>query len=494
MVENLYIAVDLGAGSGRVFLCGLAKDEFLLEEIHRFHYPPIESKGHLRWDFSAIFEEIKIGLRGAGERAKILNRDIYSIGIDSWGVDYGLIDDKGELLENPVCYRDSRTQNAMREVFAKVSREKIFQKTGIQFLVFNTLFQLQVENGTLNSASKLLLMPDLINYFLTGKVFAEYSNATTMQMVNAESGNWDTELIESIGLPSSLLSEIIPSGTDLGWLKLSLADELNLNNVRVIVPATHDTGSAIAGAPLEKDWAYISSGTWSLVGVERNKPLINKQVARYNFTNEGGAYGTIRFLKNVIGLWIFESCRKEWKERGIDTNYESLLREVEEIKEFQGFIFPDDERFLNPPSMLDAIKSQLTESGQNFNENPAFVTKIILDSLAFRYASVLSTIENLTEQKIKGLQIVGGGGRNEYLNQMTANASNLKVIAGLVEATVTGNVLVQAISAGRFLTLSEARKYVAENVQLKEFTPKISADLNEAKRRYAEIEANYLDK
>ena len=400
MINELYIAVDLGAGSGRVFLCGVAPDELLLEEIHRFYYPPSKSDKYLRWNFPEIFEEIKIGLRKAGERAKDLDRTIYSIGVDSWAVDYGLIGLDGNLVENPICYRDERTNGAMEKVFSQISRDEIFEKTGIQFLVFNTLFQLYTEKGTINEAAKLLMIPDLINFFLTGKAVTEYTNATTTQFLNAKSGNWDKEIIEKLSLPSNLLTEIVPAGTDLGFLKTEIASELNLKNVRVIAPATHDTGSAIAGAPLEKDWAYISSGTWSLVGVERTEVLINKEVARHNFTNEGGAFGTIRFLKNVMGLWIFESCRKEWKERGIDTDYDKLLHEVVEIKEFQGFIFPDDERFLNPLSMLEAITQQLEESGQKFDENPVIVSKIIMDSLAFRYATVLQTIENLTQQQI----------------------------------------------------------------------------------------------
>ena len=486
--NNLYIAVDLGAGSGRVFIGGFDENEFLLEEIHRFYYPPGEEDGCLRWNFSQIFEEIKNGLRKAGEQAREFGREIYSLGVDSWAVDYGLIDAHGSLLENPVCYRDKRTEGAMQKVFASVSRAEIFEKTGIQFLNFNTIYQLFSETDTLEKADKFLLLPDLINYFLTGKAVAEYTNATTTQFLNAETKNWDYAIFERLNLPKKILPEIVPAGTDLGFLKREIAEELNLKNVCVIAPATHDTASAVIGAPLEKNWAYVSSGTWSLVGVEREEVLINKEVARHNFTNEGGAYQTIRFLKNVMGLWIFESCRKEWRTRGIDTNYAKLLSEVAETKDFQGFIFPDDERFLSPLSMLEAIAEQMNQTGQNFDENPAIITKIILDSLAFRYASVIWTIENLTNQKIEGVQIVGGGGRNEYLNQMTANACGLTAKAGLIEATVTGNVLVQAISAGRFADLSEARRYVGENVTLKNFTPQKSAKFTDAQKQYAEIE------
>ncbi len=491
MSENLYIAVDLGAGSGRVFLCDLGEG-FSLADIHRFQYPPIEENGHLRWDFLKIFSEIKFGLKKASERAKELNREIYSVGIDSWGVDYGLLDKSGELLANPICYRDSRTNLAMEKVFAKVTRTAIFAKTGIQFLNFNTLFQIFSENGELEKASQLLLLPDLINYFLTGKIVAEYTNATTTQYLNSKTKNWDFELLENLGLPTAILPEIVEAGTDLGFLKTEIAAALNLENVRVIVPATHDTASAVAGAPLAKNQAFISSGTWSLVGVERGEVLINEEVARQNFTNEGGAFGTIRFLKNVMGLWIFESCRKEWKAQGIDVEYENLLREVTEIKDFQGFIFPDDVRFLNPPGMLKAIAEQLRESRQVFNENPAVVCKIIFDSLAFRYASILKTIEKLTAQKLESIQIIGGGGRNEYLNQMTANASGLKVQAGLTEATVTGNVLVQAIAAGRFANLSKARQHVKDNFSLKEFVPQKSAGLETAAKIYAEIETRFI--
>ncbi len=490
MSENLYIAVDLGAGSGRVFLCDLSA-KFALDEIHRFEYPPRAENGHLRWDFTQIFGEIKSGLKKAGARAAKLNRRVHSIGVDSWAVDYGLIDKGGDLIANPICYRDGRTNAAMEKVFAKVSREQIFERTGIQFLNFNTLFQLFSEDETIEKAARLLLLPDLINYFLTGKIGAEYTNATTTQFLNAATADWDFELLERLNLPKEILPKIIPAGTDLGFLKTEIAAELNLENVRVIAPATHDTGSAVAGAPLCENQAFISSGTWSLVGVERGEVLINKEVARQDLTNEGGAFGTIRFLKNVMGLWIFESCRKQWKARGIDVEYENLLREVAAIVDFQGFIFPDDARFLNPPDMLQAIAGQMRESEQVFDENPAVVAKIIFDSLAFRYASVLRKIETLTAQNIESVQIIGGGGRNRYLNQMTANASGLNVQAGLTEATVTGNALVQAISAGRFADLKEARRYVKENVALKEFFPQRSAEIETAARIYAKIEERF---
>ena len=494
-MDELYIAVDLGAGSGRVFLCGVAEGELLLEEVRRFKYPPREEGGHLRWPFADILGEIKAGLREAGERARRSGRAVRSVGVDSWAVDYGLVDDEGQLLENPVCYRDARTRGTLDEVFKAVPREELFGRTGIQFLELNTLYQLfaHAREGFPGGAKRLLLIPDLVNFMLTGRAACEYTNATTTQLVGARTGGWDDELIERLGLPRHLLAEIVPAGTDLGPLAPPVVEELGLEGVRVVAPATHDTGSAVAGAPLKDGWAYISSGTWSLVGVERDSPLVSPEVARHNFTNEGGADGTVRFLKNVMGLWVFESCRAEWAARGVGAEYEELLGRVGGIKEHQGFIFPDDPRLFNPPSMLGAVAAQLAETGQRVPvEEPAALTKVILDSLAFRYASVLRTIEELTGSEVEGVQIVGGGSRNDYLNRATADACARPVLAGPVEATVTGNVLVQAVCAGRFASLAEARRHVAENVSLRRFAPSSDEKIEEAARRYAGVEARYL--
>lgn len=494
MTSPLFIAVDLGAGSGRVFLAGLDESELLLQQIRRFQYPPSISAGHLRWDIPKIFAEIKDGLREAAARARELGREIQSIGVDSWGVDYGLIDADGELVELPICYRDERTQSVMEEVFACKPREEIFRRTGIQFLEFNTLFQLyaHASEGIPANARRLLLIPDLINFFLTGNCVSEYTNASTTQMLNAQTGEWDGDLLDCLSLPKHLLPEIVPSGTEVGSLRAELADELGMDAVRVVAPATHDTGSAVVGAPIEAGCAYISSGTWSLVGVERDDVLINDDVARQNFTNEGGAFGTIRFLKNVMGLWILEACRKEWQQHGLVVDYDALLRDVAAIRGYGALIFPDDRRFLNPPSMLDAIAMQLNETNQAMPSEPEAVAKVILDSLAIRYASVLGSVASLTNQAIEGVRIIGGGSQNAYLNQATANATGLPVLAGPVEATVIGNVVVQAIASGRFSSLANARAYVARKTQSQTFMPKDSIACMDAMRRYAEIEARYI--
>ena len=488
MASPLFIAVDLGAGSGRVFLAGVDLGEFLLEEIRRFQYPPTENAGNLRWNFNHIFAEIKFGLRAAGERARSIGREIASLGIDSWAVDYGLLDANGKLIADPVCYRDDRTKNAMAQVSARVPRSEIFEITGIQFQNFNTLYQLQSEKKR-DGATDLLLLPDLLNYFLTGKKAAEFTNATTTQFLNAATGDWDCDMLRRLDLPSEILPDIVSAGTDLGTLKPEMEAELGLQGVHVVAPATHDTGSAVAGAPLDENSAYISSGTWSLIGVELKNALINDDVAKQNFTNEGGVYGTVRFLKNVMGLWLLESCRREWKAAGIDVEYDTLLAEVSAETEFKAFIFPDDPRFLNPKSMLGAIAEQLKETGQESENSPAAISKIIFDSLAFRYASIIRSIGSLTGKSISSIQILGGGGRNAYLNQMTANAIRLPVEAGLTEATVVGNVLVQAITAGRFSDISDARDHVRNSFDLKNYDPQMPSKV--AARRYSEIEGHF---
>jgi rhamnulokinase len=486
-----------------VFLVGVGPGELLLDEVRRFTYPPREAAGHLRWDAARIFGEIDAGLRAAGERARALERPVRSIGVDSWGVDYGLIDDDGRLLEDPICYRDARTSGVPDRVFERVPRAEIFDRTGIQFLDFNTLFQLDAHRreGLPAAARRLLLIPDLVNHRLTGRAVTEYTNATTTQLVDAATGQWDRGLATSLELPAHLLGQLVAAGTDLGPLARERAEPLALDGAHVVAPATHDTGSAVAGAPLSEGWAYISSGTWSLVGVERTSPLVNAEVARANFTNEGGAYGTVRFLKNVMGLWILEQCRKEWDAEGHARGYDGLLAAVAALEGSPGLIFPDDPRLLNPPRMTAALAEQMGETGQAAPETAAAMAKVILDSLACRYASVLRTIEVLTGQTIAGVQIVGGGGRNDYLSQATADAIGRPVVAGPVEATVIGNVLVQAVTAGRFASLAAARRHVAatpisggrsaDRVPPRRFEPRPSPAGAGVVRRYRELEERY---
>ncbi len=491
--DRLYIAVDLGAGSGRVFLAGLQPNELMLEEIRRFRYPPRQTDGHLRWDAKQIVAEIKTGLRLASERARALRRPIHSLAIDSWGVDYGLLDASGRLLEDPVCYRDRRTDGIMDAVFERMPRAEMFARTGIQLMQINTVFQLfaHARRGLPAGAAHLLMIPDLMAALLTGRTATEFSIGTTTQMFDAATGTWDDEIVSRLGLPRAILSTVVPSGSALGSLLPEVASETTLAGARVVAPAAHDTGSAVAGAPLQPGWAYISSGTWSLVGVERSGVLIDDVVARHNFTNEGGAYGTVRFLRNVPGLWILESCRQRWRDRGAAVDYGDLLLAASALEAAPGLIFPDDPRFLNPPDMVAAIGEQMAESGQAAPSDAAVLTRVILDSLAFRYASVLRTIEALTSVPIGGVHVVGGGSQNQYLNQATATTTGKRVLAGPVEATAIGNAVVQAISAGRFASLAEGRSHVERHVRPAWFDPKPTPTWERAARLYAEIEAQF---
>ncbi|MEQ1761525.1 MAG: rhamnulokinase family protein [Pyrinomonadaceae bacterium] len=481
MGAPLYISVDLGAGSGRVFLVSFEIDRLFLEEIRRFHYPPRIVDGRLSWDFNLIFENVSLGIKEAVDRAGRIDGDLVSVGVDSWGVDYGLLDSDGRLVSDPACYRDRRTESVLDEVFERVSKSDIFNRTGIQFLDFNTLYQLYADRERLSEVATFLLLPDLINNRLCGTRAAEFTNATTTQMLNVIGRGWDSEMLSRLDLDTSIFPEIVEPATVRG----TFAD----GTLKVVSVASHDTASAVAAAPLTPNSAYISSGTWSLVGVELQHPLVNDEVSKANFTNEGGVDRTTRFLKNVMGLWLLERCRVEWSARGIGTNYDDLVEAAFRRTESESLIYPDDPRFVNPKSMLDAIRVQLIETGQQFDDDPVTVARLIFDSLAFRYASVLRTAGELTQIQISRVEVLGGGGRNRYLNQMTANATGVTVRAGLFEATVVGNAAVQAIAAGQFKGISDARSHIEEVTDFEEFVPlEIDPALH---THYAEIEKRF---
>ena len=489
--SDLHVAIDLGAGSGRLILGRLGTDALATCEVHRFPHPVARGDGHLRWDAGLILREIETGLRRAAEAAREMGGEIRSLGVDSWGVDYGLLDETGALVEQPVCYRDERTDGVMERLFERMPRAEIFEHTGLQFLALNTLVQLyaHAREGLPVGARRLLMVPDLFHHFLGGRACSEYTDASTTQLLDVRGRAWDAELFRRLDLPLHLMADIVPAGTDLGSLRGDLQRELGLGPVRIVAPATHDTASAVVGTPLSRGWAYISSGTWSLVGVERDSPLVTSEVARLNFTNEGGAYGTIRFLKNMAGLWLLESCRKEWQEGGETMDYATLLARVAQIPGFPGFVDPDDPRFFNPKSMGAEIQAFLAESGQTAPSDPVVLAKIILDSLAARYVSIIGMIETLTGARVPGIHIVGGGSQNAYLDQATADATGVPVEAGPAEATSIGNLLVQGIAHGRFASLREARVFLAQSVAPARYEPRAASGWNDALRRYRAIEA-----
>jgi rhamnulokinase len=488
-MRAFHAAIDLGAASGRVFAGEAAPDAIRLVEAHRFQYAPRQVDGHLRWDMTRLLEGVRAGLRHAADAATSRGGELISLGVDSWGVDYGLVDDEGSLIEEPICYRDERTSGVMADVFAHVPREAIFDATGIQLLPFNTLFQLaaHVRAGLPPRAARLLLIPDLCHHALCGSVIGELTNASTTQLLNRCTAMWDDDLFARLGLPRALMPELAPAGTAVGRLRSDIAVLLDLPPLCVVLPATHDTASAVLGTPLAPGWAYISSGTWSLVGVEREASLVGARVLDANFTNERGAGGTVRFLKNVMGLWLLECCRREWSSGGTAEGLDHLLARVAMRPGIAGLIHPDAPRFFHPRSMVRELSAALTETGQPATDDPVVLTKVILDSLALRYASVVETLELLTGEAIAGIHIIGGGARNDYLNQATANAAGLPVLAGPVEATAIGNLLMQAHTCGTIETLAQGRRAVTASFPPRRFDPKNSSEWRKAGRRYREL-------
>ena len=487
----LHVAIDLGAGSGRALVGGATAQGLRFAEVHRFHYAPRRAGGHLRWDAHGLIEGIRAGLVRAREAAATLDAPLVSAGVDSWGVDYALIDAHGALVEEPICYRDSRTDASMDEVFAIVSRDEIYGRTGIQFHQFNTLYQLwaHVRDGLPPRAAHLLLTPDYCHHVLCGSLVTERTNASTSQLINATTGRWDDVLFTRLSLPRHLMPDIVAAGSVIGTLRPALASELGLGSLNVVAPGTHDTASAVAGTPLAAGWAYISSGTWSLVGVERDTPILSAEAARAGLTNESGVLGSIRLLTNVMGLWLLESCRREWDAEGRSQDLPALLAAVAQVEESAGVIFPDDHRFFAPESMVRAVRSMLTETGQADTDDPVRVAKIILDSLALRYAGVVSNIERLTGRPIPGIHIVGGGSMNRYLNQATADASGREVLAGPVEATALGNLLLQGMAAGSITSLADGRQMVAAAHPPERFTPRDAGRWETAARVFRDIAA-----
>ena len=485
-MKSWRVAIDLGAGSGRALVGSVGAAGVHFQEAHRFQYAARPSAGQLRWDAARLFEGITVGLRKSAAIAAAHDARLVSVGVDSWGVDYGLLDAEGRLVEEPICYRDARTDGVMEEVFRTVPRAEVFHRTGIQFLKLNTIYQLyaHARAGIAPAAKRLLLIPDLVHHFLCGAQVSEHTNATTTQLLGLD-GRWDESLFSRLALPRSLMPDVVPAGSRLG----SLRSELGVGDLEVIAPATHDTGSAVVGTPLAPGWAYVSSGTWSLVGVERSAPLTGAAVAAANFTNEGGAYGSVRFLKNVMGLWLLESCRKEWQSAGRVASLESLLAGAAASSSAIGFVYPDADRFFAPASMSAEIAAALGESDFPAPADEVSVTKVIVESLALRYASVVRTIERLTGGEVAGLHVVGGGSLNDALNQATANASGKPVLAGPVEATAIGNLLVQAVAAGEIASVAEGRRLVGEALAPRRFEPRDEAPWREAGARYAEVES-----
>lgn len=454
------LAVDLGAESGRVMAVHFDGQSLRLEELHRFPNVTVNVQGTLHWDFLRLWTDIQQGI-GLGKRFAPA-----SLGVDTWGVDFGLLDSQGRLLGNPVTYRDSRTDGVMDRAFASVSSSEIFAQTGIQFMPINTLYQMisLVESGSpqLAAAQTFLTAPDLLNYWLTGAKVCEFSNATTTQMYNPRTGDWAWDLLDAFAIPRRVFPEVVQPGTRLGMYE----------GIPVIAPACHDTGSAVAATPLGSPRsAYISSGTWSLVGLEVAAPVINDAALTANVTNEGGVYGTYRLLKNVMGLWIVQQCRAAWAAAGEELSYAELTRLAEQARSMETPLDPDDGRFLHPGDHPAHIRDWYAERGLAAPQTKGEIIRSVLEGLARRYADVLKSLTALTGQPADRVHIVGGGSQNRLLNQLTANAAGLPVTAGPVETTVLGNALVQLISLGELAGMQQARQLVAQMGGQEAFTP-----------------------
>lgn len=457
-------AIDMGAESGRVVTVDFDGTRFDLTVHHRFTHEPVSRDGILRWDFDTIVEGIRTGLGAVSRTA----RGAESVGVDAWGVDYGLLDGSGQLVDLPTCYRDPRQVEAMHEAIAILGRDRIYHATGVQIIAINTVFGLRADvtgsSGRLDQARTLLMMPDLLHHELCGSTVAEFTEVSTSGAFDMARNRWADELLAELGVPSRLLPEVVPPGTDLGGL---IGATGSLRGTRVIAPATHDTASAVVGTPLASpDAVYISSGTWSLIGVEVPAPCISESTLRANLTNEGGYGGRIRLLRNVMGLWILQECRRAWHDEGRSLEYEQIVGLAARAEGLRSIIAPDANLFLGRGDMPGRIRHYCEKVGQPVPETVGAVARCVLDSLALSYAAVVDDITAATGRRPEAVNVVGGGARNGLLAQLTADAVQLPVHCGPVEATALGNAAVQLASMGELAGLDEIRSAVAASVAM----------------------------
>lgn len=487
MDNRHFLAVDLGATSGRTIIGTLENGKISLEELTRFDNAIIETGGHFYWDIFALYNEIIKALK----LVKRQNIPITSIGIDTWGVDFVYIGKDGGILRNPACYRDPHTDGMMDDYFQHViNRKEVYDKTGIQFMNFNSLFQLytmkKAGNSAFENADKILFMPDCLSYMLTDKAITEYTIASTSQMLNPKTKDLDNDLLTSIGLEREKFGKMVNPGTIIGTLTDEIQKMTGLGAIPAVAVAGHDTASAVAAVPAaSKEFAYLSSGTWSLMGIETPEAIINDESYEKNFTNEGGIEGTTRFLKNICGMWLYERCRKEWTDAPA-THLEIQIESMK-IPAFQSIINPDDPCFANPEDMEKTIQDYCERTGQRVPHGYAEVSRCIFDSLALRYREVFAWLKDFASFNINTLHIIGGGSKNEYLDQMTADSLNIEVLAGPQEGTALGNIMIQAKAAGVVSDIWEMRRIIADSIDLKRFTPNHTADWDEAYQKYLKI-------
>ncbi len=484
------LAFDFGASSGRAMLFTFDGEKLDIEEMHRFSNDPVMISGHFHWDILRLFFEIK---QGINKTVLAGHGDIQAIGIDTWGVDFGLFDKNGKLLGNPYHYRDTRT-NGMEELADKtIGKEYIFKKTGIQFNFFNTLFQfmaMKEENDPiLDIADRMLFVPDIFNYLLTGEMKNEYSIASTSQLLDVYSKTWDKQLMEKAGIPTRIFGDIVMPGTVIGTLTDDICEELGCPKIPVIAVGSHDTASAVASVPVTEDYkyAYISTGTWALMGSEIDEPRVSDVTYKYNFTNEGGVCDKIRFLKNIMGLWIIQESKRQWAREGKNFSFDDLEQAAWAAEPFKSFIDPDDEMFAPPGNMPRRIREFCEKTGQPVPQNEGEIIRCIAQSLAFKFRMVTDAIEDITGEPLKAVHMVGGGIKDTMVCRFTASATGKTVLAGPVEATSTGNALLQLMALGKIDGLMEGRTIVKNSFPIKTYEPEDSDAWNAAYENYKKI-------
>lgn len=481
------LAFDFGASSGRAIIGDFSDGKISLKEVHRFPNDPVEIRGTLYWDALRLFHEIKQGILKAHHEG-----GFDSIGIDTWGVDFGLLDKDGRLLENPVHYRDTRTDNIPEEVFKIVPKEEIYKRTGNQIMSINTIFQLyylaKYRPEILERADKMLLIPDLFAYFLTGEKTVEYTHASTTQLLNFGTKDWDFELIEKLGIPKHIFPKIVKPGEKKGMVSDEICKELGIKSVPVYAIGSHDTASAVLAVPTQKeDFIYVSCGTWSLFGTETDIPYINEKSIKYNLTNEGGFGGKIRFLKNIMGLWLIQEARRQWIREGQDVSYADLEKDAVAEKGFVSFIDPDYDTFAKPGNMPEFVRDYCKMTNQPVPENRGQVMRTIYESLALKYRKAFNDIIDVTGKSYDVIHIVGGGTKDRLLCQMAADACNTTVVAGPIEATALGNVAAQLIASGDIKDMWQAREIIRNSEATKTFSPKSPAEWDEAYKKYINV-------
>jgi rhamnulokinase len=494
MARKAYLGVDLGAESGRVIVGLMSGDRLKMHTAHRFPHQPAALPAGLHWNTAGIWQQVLDGLRAACQWCRENNAEPASVGVDTWGVDYALIGQSGQVLGWPRTYRDPQHREAFEQVRQQLGDQRLYDATGIQLMPINTLYQLalqrQQEPGLLELAQTLIFMPDLLHYFLTGQLAVEASDASTSQMIDARTGQWATDLLGELSLPTHMLQPTVPAGTSLGPLRAPIAEAAGASSdLPVIVPAGHDTASAVAAVPASGDqpWAYLSSGTWSLMGAELAKPMVTPAAREAAFTNEAGVGGTVRFLKNIAGLWLVQETRRDYAERGQDVGYDQLTGFAQEAEPFRTLVNPDHPPFLHPGHMPEKIATFARATNQPVPETLGQFVRCCLESLALKYRQTLDQLEDVLDQRFAVLHIVGGGGKNTLLNQMTANALQRPAVVGPYEATAAGNILVQAMGAGDLAGPTEVRQTVARSVSPDTYEPAEHDRWQQAYERFQQV-------